>query len=103
MNAFLYNIGHLLDTVKLATINLKLKENTATYQSYNNKSSDFMDTTVFQENHHISFFHWISISHPGTPIWFLHPHTPPTRWSPVLFQALQYFKRWKVQFQNNFG
>jgi hypothetical protein len=25
MNAFLYNIGHLLDTVKLATTNLKIK------------------------------------------------------------------------------
>jgi len=25
MNTFLYNIGHLLDIVKLATINLKIK------------------------------------------------------------------------------
>lgn len=69
MNPFLYNTGHLLDTVEWATITLKLKENTATYKknNYNIKSSDFTDTTVFQENGHINFFHWMSISHSDAP------------------------------------
>ena len=56
MNAFLYNTGHLLNSVKSATINLKIKRKHCNKQnSYNIKSSHFMDTTVFQENCHISF------------------------------------------------
>lgn len=74
MNALLYNIRHLLDTVKLATINLKIKENTATYKSVTTSNHTLWTQQYFRKIVILHFFHWMSISHPATP----YPISPPS-------------------------